>query len=86
MPLDILGNAVDIIAGQTSAVFFGFSDDRKVIAIINVETITGGNPNESIWILEHLSGKVARKLVVWIEKFSSLRHQVLRSENEDKHQ
>ena len=48
MPLDILGNAVDIIAGQTSAVFFGFSDDRKVIAIINVETITGGNPNESI--------------------------------------
>ena len=48
MPLDILGNAVDIIAGQTSVVFFGFSDDHKVIAIINVQTVTGGNPNETI--------------------------------------
>lgn len=86
MPLDILGNTVDVIAAQSSVVFLGFSDGRKVIAIIDIQAVTGGNPNETIWILEHLSGKVARKLVVWIEKFSSLRHHVLCSETEDKHQ
>ena len=64
MPLGILGDTVDVITAQSSVVFLGFSDDRKVIAIINVQAITGGNPNETIRILEHLSGKVARKLVV----------------------
>ena len=86
MPLGILSDTVDVITAQSSVVFLGFSDCRKVIAIIDIQAITGGNPNESIWILEHLSGKVARKLVVWIEKFSSLRHHILRSETEDKHQ
>ena len=48
MPLGILGDTVDVITAQSSVVFLGFSDDRKVIAIINVQTITGGNPNETI--------------------------------------
>ena len=48
MPLDILGNTVDVIAAQSSVVFLGFSDGRKVIAIIDIQAVTGGNPNETI--------------------------------------
>ena len=48
MSLGILGNAVDIIAAQPSIVFLGLSDDHKIVAIINVQTITGCNPNETI--------------------------------------
>ena len=48
MTLDILGDTVDVITAQSSVVFLGFSDRRKVIAIIDIQAITGGNPNESI--------------------------------------
>ena len=48
MPLDILSDTVDVITAQSSVVFLGFSDDRKVIAIIDVQAVTGGNPNETI--------------------------------------
>ena len=39
---------VDIVAVEPVTVVVGFSDDHKVIAIIDIQAVTGGNPNETI--------------------------------------
>ena len=68
----VLVDTVDVIVGKSSVTFFRTPDDGEVVSVVKVETIACGNPNESLAVLEHLVGHVARQFIVGIEKFAYL--------------
>lgn len=69
----VLRDAVKTIGVGLSRVVLALSHGPEVVAVIDVEPIAGGNPDETIVVLEDLRGKVTRKLVVCIKKSAALR-------------
>lgn len=60
-------NAVDVVAAEARNLRTVLFQHGEVIAIVGVQAVTGGYPDEAIRVLEHLCGEVARKLVVCVE-------------------
>lgn len=58
IPIVILCDAVDVVGVQLAIVIASFLDDAEVVAIVNVESIAGGNPDKTIGILIHLCNKI----------------------------
>lgn len=63
----VLRDAVKTIGVGLSRVVLALSHGPEVVAVKDVEPIAGGNPDETIAVLEDLCGKVTRKLVVCIK-------------------
>ena len=53
----VLHHAVDIVAGHAEVLTRLFLQDAELVAIVTVETITGGHPDESIAIEVYLCRK-----------------------------
>ena len=58
VPIVILCDAVDVVGVQLVIVIASFLYDTEVVAIVNVESIAGGNPDKTIGILIHLCSKI----------------------------
>ena len=58
VPIVILCDAVDVVGVQLAIVIASFLYDAEVVAIVNVKSIAGGNPDKTIGILIHLCSKI----------------------------
>lgn len=69
----VLRDTVETVGVGLPRVILALSERPEVVAVIDVEPIAGGNPDEAIVVLEDLRGKVTRKLVVCVKKSAALR-------------
>ena len=67
MSHSVLVDAVDIVGVQSALIIYILLDDAKVVAIVYIDTVAGGDPDKSVGILVHLRHEIARELVVRIE-------------------
>ena len=63
----VLGDTIDVIGVEMMVVVVNFLENPEVIAVIDIEAIASGNPDETIRVLVNLCGKVAGQLIVSIE-------------------
>ena len=72
MFLIVLCYAIDIVAFKTQKIGHIFLHYGDMVTIVSIQAITGGYPDESALVLEHLRGEVARELIVCIKQFTTL--------------
>ena len=72
-PLAVLNNAVHVVAGHALVVVFLFFEDTELVAVVLVQSVAGGRPDEAVVVEIHLAGETARQLLVGIKQLSRLR-------------
>ena len=68
----VLRHTVDVVAGHTEVLATFLFIYTELIAIIAVQSVTGGYPDKTIFIQVNLCGEAARHLFVRIEELSHL--------------
>ena len=68
----VLYHRIDIVTRECLRSFYFTSEHLKLIAVIAVDTIAGGNPKIPLTVLINLSHETTGQLSVWVEKFSQL--------------
>jgi hypothetical protein len=56
----VLYDTVHIITGYTILIAFFFFIDMELVAIVSVQTISGGRPNKAIVVKIYLIGEITR--------------------------
>ena len=68
----ILRHTVDVVAGHTKVLAHLLFIYTELITIVTIQTVTGGNPDKTVFIQIDLCGVAARHLFVCIEELSHL--------------
>ena len=68
----VLGHAVDVVAGHTQLLASLLFIYTELVAVVSVQSVTGGHPYKSVFIEIDLCGEAARHLLVSIEELSHL--------------
>ena len=68
----VLQDTVHVIAGHASILPLLLLQDMELVAIVFIESIAGGNPNEAVTIKIYLIGETAGQLCVGIKQFARL--------------
>ena len=68
----VLNDIVDIVAGHATLLGQFLFDNLELIAIVFVQAVARGNPDEPVAVEIDLTGKTAGKLFVGVEQLSGL--------------